>query len=177
MVTVPFKEIEMTAATGSTLPQSALTLVALATALMLSLAACQPADRAMAQKRIEAKWVDRQLLFVGDGRLGTVRVYHLRAAPVMIAELRAQGRSEVRDIALDTAGNRIWVLGDGAVYLHDGRSFSLVKRIPAVGSGTARMALDAAGAPLLIADNGTQLARIDPETLVVERQQLAGRDR
>ena len=167
----------MTAATGSTLPQSALTLLALATALMLSLAACQPADRAMAQKRIEAKWVDRQLLFVGDDRLGTVRVYHLRAAPVMIAELSAQGRSEVRDIALDTAGNRIWVLGDGAVYLHDSRSFSLVKRIPAVGSGTARMALDAAGAPLLIADNGTQLARIDPETLVVERQQLAGRDR
>lgn len=169
----------MAAATGSSgnsSLQSVFGSAIAAAALMLALSACQPADRAAVHKRVEAKWVDRQLLFVGDSRLGSVRVYHLRAAPQQIAELRAPGRNEVRDIALDPAGNRIWVLGDGAVYLHDARSFSLVKRIPAVGSGTVRLALDAEGAPLLIAENGIQLARIDPLSLTVQRQQLAGRE-
>lgn len=166
----------MTAATGSNRLLSVLCSITLGAALTFFLAACEPADRAAMPKRVEAKWVDRQLLLVGDTRLGSVRVYHLRAAPQLVAELRAPGRNEVRDISIDASGNRIWVLGDGAVYLHDGRSFSLVKRIPAVGSGTVRLALDAFGAPLLIAENGEQLARIDPATLVVERLQLAGRD-
>lgn len=165
----------MTAETGSNRLLSVLCSATFAVALMLSLNACQPADRAVAQKRVEAKWADRQLLLMGDAQLGTVRVYHLRASPQLIAELRAPGRNEVRDISIDAANNRIWVLGDGAVYLHDGRTFSLVKRIPAVGSGTARMALDAGGAPLLIAENGAQLARIDPATYSVERQQFADR--
>ena len=162
--------------TGAPLWRSALASLLVAATLTLSLTACLPADGAAMHKRVEAKWIDRQLLFVGDPRLGTVRVYHLRAAPLLVAELRAPGRNTVRDISLDTAGNRIWVLGDGAVYLHDARTFSLVKRIPAVGSGTVRLALDAAGAPLLIAENGTQLARIDPVSLAVQRQQLAGTD-
>ena len=166
----------MTAATGSNRLLSVLCSATAAAALIVSLAACQPADRAAMQKRVEAKWVDRQLLLVGDGRLGSVRVYHLRAAPQLVAELRAPGRNEVRDISIDAANNRIWVLGDGAVYLHDGRSFSLVKRIPAVGSGTVRMALDETGIPLFAPFTGAQLARIDPATLLVERQQLAGRE-
>ncbi|MDQ5903131.1 MAG: hypothetical protein QG672_718 [Pseudomonadota bacterium] len=169
----------MTAATGSLGSRglfrltSVLTSAFVAAVLTFSLAACQPADRAVVQKRVEAKWVDRQLLFVGDPRLGTVRIYHLRAAPLMVGELRAPGRNEVRDISLDTTNGRIWVLGDGALYLHDARTYSLVKRIPAVGSGTVRVALDAAGAPLLIAENGTQLARVDLQTLTLQRQQLA----
>lgn len=163
----------MSAATGTTLLQSAL----FGATLMLSLVACQPADRAVATKRVEAKWVDRQLLFVGDNRIGTVRIFHLRSAPQLVAELRAPGRTEVRDIALDPASHRIWVLGDGAVYLHDARRFSLIRRIPAVGSGTERLALDASGRPLLIAANGAQVASIDPATLTLQRQQLAHEER
>ncbi len=153
--------------------QSVLASALAAAVLMISLAACEPADRAVTQKRVEAKWVDRQLLFVGDQRLGTVRIYHLRAAPLMVAELRAPGRNEVRDISLDPANGRIWVLGDGALYLHDANTYSLVKRIPAVGSGIERIALDATGAPLLIAGDGSQLARIDLPTLTVQRRQFA----
>lgn len=173
----------MIAATGSlgltslSRLQSVLASALVAAMLTISLAACQPADRAAMQKRVEAKWVDRQLLFVGDPRLGTVRVYHLRAAPLMVAELRAPGRNEVRDISLDTASGRIWVLGDGALYLHDANTYSLVRRIPAVGSGIERIALDAVGAPLLIAGDGTQLARVDPLTLTLQRHQFVENQR
>ena len=158
----------MTAATGTSLLQSAL----MGAVLAISLAACQPAERAAATKRVEAKWADRQMLFVGDNRVGAVRVFHMRAAPALIGELRAPGREAVRDIAIDPAANRIWVLGDGAVYLHDAQRFSLVRRIPGVGSGAERLALGAAGAPLLIAADGTQTATIDPLTLSLQRQQL-----
>ena len=78
----------MTAATGTTLLQSALTGAALA----IFLAACQPADPAAAIKRVEAKWVDRQMLFVGDNRVGAVRIFHTRSAPQLVGELHAPGR-------------------------------------------------------------------------------------
>lgn len=163
----------MNAATGSTLLQSAL----FGAALAFFLAACQPADRPAAAKRVEAKWVDRQLLFIGDNRLGNVRIFHMRSAPLLIGELRAPGRSEVRDIALDPAAGRIWVLGDGAVYLHEARSFSLVRRIPAIGAGTERLALDASGRVLLVAADGVQTASIDPVSLTLERPVLVRNER
>lgn len=163
----------MTAATGSSPLQSVLSAALLAATLTFAFVACQPADPAHIGKRVEAKWVDRQLLFVGDSRQGNVRVFHMRASPLQIAEIRAPGRSAVRDIALDPSAGRIWVLGEGAVYLHDARSFSLVRRIPGVGSGTMRIALEAGGAPLLVGADGVQLARIDPATLSLQRQQVA----
>jgi hypothetical protein len=158
----------MTAATGFTLLQSAL----FGAVLAFSLVACQPAEHAVAVKRIEAKWVDRQLLFIGDNRLGVVRVFHMRSAPQLVAEMRTPGRNEVRDIALDPAGGRLWVLGDGAVYLHDAKTFSLIRRIPAVGSGNERLALDASGRVLLVAADGVQTATIDPVSLSLQRLQL-----
>ncbi len=159
----------MTAASGSTLVQSAL----FGAVLTFALVACQPVERAAVEKRVEAKWVDRQMLFVGDNLVGGVRVFHLRAAPQLIGELRAPGRGEVRDLLLDPAANRIWVLGDGAVWLHDARRFSLVRRIPAPGSGRDRLVLDAAGGVLLVAADGTQTGSIDPLTLSLQRPRLA----
>lgn len=149
-------------------------VAAMVAAATLFLAACQPGENAGAGKRVEARWVDRQLLFVGDARLGTVRVYHLRAAPLLVGEMRAAGRDAIRDILVDATAGRVWVLGDGAVYLHDARSFALVRRIPAVGAGAMRLALGDDGAPLLVAGDGALLARIDPASLSVERQLVAG---
>ena len=147
----------------------------MAAALSFFLIACQPADRAEQAKRIEAKWVDRQLLFVGDPAGKGSRLPPATGAATD-RRVAGTGRSGVRDVSLDPAAGRIWVLGDGALYLHDARTFSLVKRIPAVGSGSVRLALDAGGAPLLIAENGAQLARIDPLSLAVEQRQLARQD-
>lgn len=161
----------MTAASGTTLVQSAL----FGAALTFALVACQPAANAPVEKRVEAKWVDRQMLFVGDNLVGGVRVFHLRAAPQLIGELRAPGRGEVRDILLDSAANRIWVLGDGAVWLHDAQRFSLIRRIAAPGSRNERLALDAAGGVLLVAADGTQTGSIDPQTLSLQRSRLARR--
>lgn len=163
----------MTAATGTTFLQSTL----MGAVIAILLAACQPVDPAAVIKRVEAKWVDRQMLFVGDNRVGSVRIFHTRGAPQLVGELHAPGRGVVRDIALDPAANRIWVLGDGAVYLHDAQRFALIRRIPAVGSGTERLALDASGRPLLIAADGTQTATIDPLTLSLQHQQFAQTER
>lgn len=167
----------MAAATGLSTLQSTLSATLLAATLTFAFTACQPADPAHIGKRVEAKWVDRQLLFVADSRQGSVRVFHMRASPLQVAEIRAPGRNGVRDIALDTAAGRIWVLGEGAVYLHDARSFSLVRRIPGVGSEVTRIALEASGAPLLIGADGVQLTRIDPATLYLQHQQLAASHR
>lgn len=155
----------MSAATGSSRLQPAL----FAAALALFLTACQPADHVAMGKRVEAKWAERQLLFVADPAIGNVRVFHLRAAPVLIAELRAPGRREVRDIRIDAERGRIWVLGGGAVYLHDARSFSLVKRIPGAGSAAERLALADSGVPQVLDTEGRVLAQIDPVTLAAER--------
>ena len=167
------EEIMMTAATGSSPFSSTLAAAFAAAALTFAFTACQPANPAKIGKRVEAKWVDRQLLFVGDSRQGAIRVFHMRASPLQVAEIRAPGRDTVRDIALDPAAGRIWVLGDGAVFLHDARTFSLVRRIPGAGSASTRLALDAGGAPLLLDADGVQLARVDPATLFLQWQQLA----
>ncbi len=152
----------MNAATGSFRFQSVL----FGAVLGLVLAACHPANPGAMAKRVEATWAERQLLFVADPSLGTVRVFHLRAAPQLIAELRAPGRSEVRDIAIDAGRGRIWVLGDGAVYLHDARSFSLVKRFPGVGANAGRLALSPGGTSTVFDTAGAALLTIDPATLI-----------
>lgn len=161
----------MNPATGSFRFQSVL----FGAVLGLALAACHPANPAAMAKRVEAKWAERQLLFIGDPRLGTVRVFHLRAAPQLIAELRAPGRSEVRDIGIDAERGRVWVLGDGAVYLHDARSFSLVKRFAGLEGGAARLALGKGGALSVTDVTGRELLNIDPMTLIVASSRLRSR--
>ncbi|MBI2307057.1 MAG: hypothetical protein HYU78_07100 [Rhodocyclales bacterium] len=154
------------AATGSAL--------LLATTL-LTLNACRPEGAAAIGKRIEAKWEARQLLVVGDGQTGIVRIFHTRAAPVLIGELRAPGRASVRDIRIDEAHGRIWVLGETAVYLHDARSGSLIRRIPAsAAAATQRLELETSGALRLLAEDGTVLARVEPTGFSVEPLRLAG---
>lgn len=160
----------MTAQTGTRRGLAAGSSLFLAT-LLLALAACRPAAEVTNGKRVEAKWEERQLLIVGDERSGTARIFHTRAAPALIGELRAPGRNAVRDIRIDAARGRIWVLGDAAVYLHDARSGSVIRRIPAAAQ---RLELDHGGAPRLLADDGSLLARVDPSTFSVERQRLAG---
>lgn len=166
----------MTAATGTS-PLASLTqyLPAMAAvATLIALNACQPVDRAAMEKRIEAKWEARQLLFVGDARRGQVRVFHLRAAPQYVGELRAPTRMAVRDIRVDPAGRHIWVLSDAAVYVHDARSFSLIRRIPLPGGEVVRLELDEAGGPLLISSAGRIVGRVEAMTLSAQPVRVAG---
>lgn len=141
---------------------------------LLTLNACRPEGAAVVGKRVEAKWEARQLLAVGDERTGIVRIFHLRTAPALIGELRAPGRAAVRDIRFDETRGRIWVLGDAAVYLHDARTWSLIRRIPAPAAAAQRLDLEPSGAPRLLAEDGTVLARIEPVGFSVERLRLAG---
>lgn len=145
--------------------------------LTLALAACRPAADVVHGngKRIEAKWEARQLLIVGDDRTGIARIFHTRAAPSLIGELRAPGRKAVRDIRIDEARGRIWVLGEAAVYLHDARSWTLIRSIAAPVAAVERLELDGAGAPQLLAEDGSVVARINPAAgFGVERLRLAG---
>jgi len=131
-------------------------------ALVLLTAACQPAGHDALPQRVEAKWPERQLLLVGDDASGSVRVFHLRAAPLAIAEIRTPTRAATRDIAIDAAAGRIWILGDGALFLHDGRSFSPIRRIPLAGNGR-RLALAADGSPHVFASDGSAIALVTPD--------------
>ena len=154
---------------GSIRLQPTLVLVA----LTIFLAACQPTNPVVMPKRVEIKWADRQLLFIGDERLGTVRVFHTRAAPLLITEINAPDRTSVRDLAIDAQSRRIWILGDGAVYLHDAQTYSLIRKVAGVGSAAVRLMLDTNGAPQLMASDGSRLASIDPASLLVQHRKLA----
>lgn len=152
------------AATGSTL--------FLAT-LLLAVAACRPAANEIIGKRVEIKWEERQLLFVGDPRTGIARVFHMRAAPLLVGEMRAPGRTAVHDIRIDKARERVWVLGSDALYAHDARTWSVLRRVQAPVADSARLELDSGGAPLLIGNDGLAIARVEPTHFTVEAFRLA----
>lgn len=156
--------------TNPIFPLARRTLLPLAAALLA--AACQPAGHNALPHRVEAKWPERQLLLVGDDASGSVRVFHLRAAPQAIAEIRTPTRAATRDIAIDEKAGRIWILGDGALFLHDGRSFSLIRRIPLAGDGR-RLALAADGSPRIIDSDGSELTIIDASHLYARRAEVA----
>lgn len=145
--------------------------------LLLALAACRPAGDAAIGKRVEVEWKERQLLFVGDARSGNARIFHMRAAPLLIGEMRAPDRTAVRDLRIDRERQRVWILGEAAVYVHDARSWSLVRRIAAPAAAAERLDLDADGAPLLLGGDGRTLARIEPARFAVETFRLAGGER
>ena len=139
----------MTAATGTTLLQSALTGAALA----IFLAACQPADPAAAIKRVEAKWVDRQMLFVGDNRVGAPSAsFHTRSAPQLVGELRAPGRGRcvTSPSTRRPTASGCWEMARSICAMRNAFADP-----PHSGGGQARrLALDASGRPLLIAADG-----------------------
>jgi len=163
----------MTTLTGTRRGFAAFGSAFLLAALLTSMTACRPAGNAVAGKHAEAKWAERQLLVIGDRRTGIARVFHTRAAPLLIGELRAPGRREVRDLRIDPQRNRIWVLGETGVDLHDATTWSLIRRVSAPVAGTETLRLDGTGAPLLLGEDGRALARIDPQHLTIERLRLA----
>lgn len=163
----------MTAPTATRRGSAAGLTLALAT-LLFAVAACRPVGEIATGKHIEVQWEERQLLLVGDARTGSARVFHMRAAPLLIGEMRAPGRTAVRDIRIDAARQRVWILGEAAVYVHDARTWSLIRRIPAPAAAAERLELAADGAPLLIGDDGRRLARIEPMHFTVETVRLAG---
>ncbi len=140
----------------------------------LALAACNPAADTLAGKRVEIKWEERQLLIVGDDRTGIARVFHTRSAPLLVGEMRAPQRAAVRDMRIDPARQRVWILGDGALYLHDARSWSLIRRVALPATGDLRLELDDAGAPLLLGSEGRTIARVEPVHFTIEAFRLAG---
>lgn len=113
--------------------------------------------RSGAAEQHQARWPEEQLLFVADDRNGWVRVFDLRNGMTPRAVLTATGRRVVRDMALDTRRDRLWVLGDDALYAYDARGQALRQRW-AVSSNTGpgrRLALAEDGAVYLL-DAGTR---------------------
>lgn len=127
--------------------------------LAVWLAGCGAGGRAESPRQSLAEWPEQQLLFVGDERIGTVRVFSLRGAPVPIAQLSALDRTAVRDLRLDRVRGQLWVLGAAAVDVYDARRLTLQRRVM-IDVGAARsLRLEAGGASLLAAD-GAVLGRI-----------------
>jgi hypothetical protein len=91
-------------------------------------------------------------LFVADSRNGQVRVFDLRNGPVMRAMLIAPARRTVLGLRLDAAGERLWVLGNDALYAYDARSLVLQRQLALPTNTAAARALDLLedGTPLLV---------------------------
>jgi len=163
----------MTTLTGTRRGFAAFGSAFLLASLLTALTACRIDGEAAAVNHAEVKWAERQLLVIGDRRTGTARVFHMRAAPLLIGELRAPGRQEVRDIRIDPQRNRIWVLGESTLDLHDGSSWSLIRRIGAPAASASGLRLDGTGSPLLLGSGGRAIARVDAQHLTVEWLRLA----
>lgn len=129
------------------------------------LAACLPSERPAPRQTI-VEWPAQRLLFIADERIGSVRAFHLGGgAPVLAAQTRTFERSSVRDIQLDPARGRLWVLGADAAYVHDAHSLALQKRIPLDARDVAGMRIENGGVTLLASDD-VPLGRIDAATLL-----------
>lgn len=163
----------MTARTGSRRGLAATGSTLFLATLLLAIAACRPATNEIIGKRVEIKWEERQLLIIAGPNTGIARVFHMRAAPLLVGEMRAPGRSAVHDIRIDKARERVWVLGGDALYAHDARTWSVLRRVEAPVADSARLELDAAGAPLLIGSDGRAIARVEPAHFTVEAFRLA----
>lgn len=74
------------------------------------------------------EWPASDRLFLADTRNGIVRVFDTRNGPVPYGQLNARERHAVRDMQLDPARARLWVLGDDALYLYDAHLLMLVER-------------------------------------------------
>lgn len=133
----------------------------LAVALVASwLAGCGAGGKTESPRQSLVEWPEQALLFVGDERIGTVRVFSLRGAPVQIAQLSALDRTAVRDLQLDKARGQLWVLGVAHVHVYDARRLVLQQRVAVDANAVTALRLEAGGASL-IAANGAVLGRIE----------------
>lgn len=127
------------------------------------LAACLPTERP-APRQMIVEWPEQRLLFIADERIGSVRAFHLSGgAPLLAAQTRTFERSSVRDIQLDQARGRLWVLGADAVYVHDAHGLLLQKRIPLDARNVAGLRIEQSGITLL-ASGDLPLGHIDSAT-------------
>jgi len=98
-----------------------------------------------AAEQHQALWREEQLLFVADGRNGWVRVFDLRNGMTPRAVLMAPPRHAVLDMALDSPRNRLWVLGDDALYAYDAHDLALRQRLALPGNTGPGRRLELAG--------------------------------
>lgn len=139
--------------------------LSLASLLVLSLAACLPAERTV-PRQIVVEWPARHLAFIADERVGSVKAFRIGAgAPVLVAQSSPFSRSAVLDLQLDAARGRLWVLGRDSVDLHAAEGLALRKRLPLDARAVARLRVEGDGVVLLAA-GGEILGRIDPARLI-----------
>ena len=95
-------------------------------------------------------WPEADRVFLADSRNGLVRVFDTRNGPVPYAQLTARERRSVRDMRLDAAAARLWVLGDDALYVYDAHLLMLVERRDLPGGGEAWQGLELADAAVFL---------------------------
>ncbi len=115
--------------------------------------------RSLEQTPLQAIDASRQVLYLAQPD-GSVRALHLRHTVGELGVLRASERREVRDIALDSSGRHLWVLGNDATYHYDAWNLRLIERKALENAGSRRFArVDAREAELAQAESRPLLAR------------------
>ena len=138
----------------------------------LMLAACEPPGPVVA-RQVVVYWPEQQLVFVADTRLGRVQSFRMGSG-ALLALTPPIRRSSVRDIRLEPARDKLWVLGGDAVYLYDARTLALRQQFPLAAQKVAALRIEE-GQLLLLDKTGASIGQIDSETLVASwRAPLSG---
>ena len=134
----------------------------LVVASVLMLAGCLPVDsQVQVPRQSLVEWPGQRLVFVADERTSLVRSYYLgNGSPVAFAQSRSGGHARVRDMQLDEAGGRLWVLGYNGVSVFDARRLTLERFIPVDGAHLSSLRLEGLSVRL-IAESGESVGEID----------------
>jgi len=131
--------------------------------LVLMLAGCLPVQAQQAQmpRQSLVEWPGQRLLFIADERTSVVHSYFLgNGAPVPFAQSRSGRHARVRDMQLDEAGGRLWVLGYNGVSVFDARRLTLERFIPVDGAHLSTLRFEGHSVRL-VADSGEAVGAID----------------
>ncbi len=132
----------------------------LAVASVVVLAGCLPVEAQMPRQSL-VEWSGQRLLFVADERTSMVRSYYLgNGSPVAFAQSRSGRHARVRDMQIDEAGGRLWVLGYNGVSVFDARRLTLERFIPVDGAHLSSLRLEGRRVRL-IAESGEVVGELD----------------
>lgn len=113
-------------------------------------------------------WPEEQLVYVADGRIGTVLAMSLQDQSRLLARTQVPTRTRVLDLQLDKARNLLWVLGPDGVDVHDAHSLVVRKHIALPRGEVTSLQRDEYGVSLLSASRELR-GRIDGRTLISHR--------
>ena len=130
---------------------------------LLMLVACE-ASGPLVPRQVVVEWPEQQRVFVADIRIGRVQSFRLGGG-ALLAQTAGMAGARLRDLRLDPARNKLWVLGGDALYLYDAGALALQQQFPLAALKVSALRIE--GSRVLLLDKaGASIGQVDSETLV-----------